>query len=165
MSDEILVRRARRGDVGAVARLVQSATQGEVQIDEVEVMDWLFGKGMMVAGREDSVLGVATWQAENLVSVTDAFYIASGEAQGETGRELLAAIEVEANTLMCEANIVLLRPSAPPEVYAVLQEQGYVPKEHGELHRIWREVLDDLAGEVPCLMVKRLRDRMVMVPL
>lgn len=47
----------------------------------------------------------------------------------------------------------------------LLQEQGYKSQEFKELHRIWREVLVDFVTDDVDLMVKRLRDRMVMVPI
>ena len=47
----------------------------------------------------------------------------------------------------------------------LLQQQRYEQRTREELHRIWQEVLSDLAGHEVELMVKQLRDRMVMVPL
>lgn len=161
----IQVRRAKRGDLAAIAGLVRSSTRGQVKVQEAEVMDWLFGKGMMVASKGGSLVGVATWQAENLLSVTDALYLMPGSTQATAGQGLLDAIESEATTLMCEANVVLLPPWVLAEDRDLLQVLGYEPSGFEALHRIWREVLGELVEEVPELMVKRLRDRMVMVPI
>jgi len=46
-----------------------------------------------------------------------------------------------------------------------LERQGYEPKAFEDLHRIWREVLSDFVSDESGLMVKQLRDRMVMVPI
>jgi N-acetylglutamate synthase-like GNAT family acetyltransferase len=81
------------------------------------------------------------------------------------GEQLLKAIEDEANTLMCEANVLLLPAWTQKATRTFLQRQGYEPGEFADLHRIWREVLGDLIGDEPDLMVKKLRDRMVMVPI
>jgi hypothetical protein len=162
---EIQVRRAKREDLVAIAGLVPSSTRGQVKVHEAEVMDWLFGKGMMVALDGDILVGVVTWQAENLLSVTDALYLMPGSTQATAGQGLLDAIEAEATTLMCEANVVLLPPWVLPEDRGLLQNLGYEPSEFEALHRIWREVLSELVEQVPELMVKRLRDRMVMVPI
>jgi N-acetylglutamate synthase-like GNAT family acetyltransferase len=168
VADEILIRRAKRGDLGEIAALVSEASAGRVQADGAEVMDWLFSKGMWVAVQDGSVVGVATCQTENLVCVTDELHVWPALLQAEAGRPLLAAIEAEVSTLMCEVNIVVLPAGTPAAVRDFLGEQGYEPEDFEALHRIYREVLGDLFGEEelaePVLMVKRLRDRMVMVP-
>jgi N-acetylglutamate synthase-like GNAT family acetyltransferase len=169
VGDEILIRRARRGDLEEVAALVGEATQNQVQVDGAEVMDWLFSKGMWVAVQDEAVVGVATCQTENLVSVTDEFHVSPARLRVEAGGPLLAAIEAEVSTLMCEVNIVVLPASTSKAVRDFLAKQGYESEEFKALHRIHREVLGDLFGTddpvEPVLMVKRLRDRMVMVPI
>ncbi len=162
---EIGVRRARREDVPAIVAVVRKATRSQTGVDEAQVMDWLFGKGMVVAVQDGAVVGVAAWQAENLLSVTDVFYVAPAKLLAQAGAELLAAIEAEANVLMCEANILLLPPGASKTMRTFLQKQGYEPKAFGELHRIWREVLSESVAGEPELMVKRLREKMVMAPI
>jgi N-acetylglutamate synthase-like GNAT family acetyltransferase len=159
------VRRAKLQDLGAITRLVQEASQLEGQVDEATVTEWLFSKGVWVAIRDEALVGVAAWQAENLLAVTDVFRVASVECWLEEGRQLLETIEGEAHTLMCEANVVLLPTLAPEAARTLLQQQGYELKTRDELHRIWREVLSDFAGEELDVMVKQLRDRMVMIPI
>ena len=161
MSEEI--RRAKLQDLDGIARLAQEASPAQGQPDENEVTEWLLSKGVWVAIRADALVGVAAWQAENLLAVTDVLHVAPAEHWDDAGSQLLETIEGEAQTLMCEANVVLLPASAPEAARALLLQQGYESKTHDELHRIWREVLSDFeASEV---MVKKLRDRMVMVPL
>ena len=65
---------------------------------------------------------------------------------------------------MCEANIVLLPGWATSHVRDRVHRQGNEPKRLHDLHRIWQEVLAEFVTSAPELMVKRLRDRMVMVP-
>lgn len=159
------VRRARREDIPAIAALVRKATRSQLDVGETEVLDWLFGKGLLVAVQGEAVVGVAAWQAENLLAVTDVFYVAPARLLANAGAGLLAAVEAEANVLMCEANVLLLSTGTPKTVRTFLQKQGYEPKEFAELHRIWREVLSDFVGPGSGLLVKRLRERMVMVPI
>ena len=157
------IRRAKLQDIAGIIRLIREAAPVEGSPDEAEVTDWLLSKGVLVAHRDDSPVGVAAWQAENLLAVTDVLYVAPAKHWNEVGSRLLETIEGEAQTLMCEANIVLLRASAPEAVHALLRQQGYESKPREELHRIWREVLGDFCAESEA-MVKRLRDRMVMAP-
>ena len=158
------VRRARRGDLSAIANLVQKATRSRIEVDEAKVQEWLFSKGLWVAEQDGDLVGVAAWQAENLVSVTDVFYVSPARLRATAGGQLLETIEAEANVLMCEANVLILPDWTSKAVRTFLRKQGYEPKVYEELHRIWREVLGDIVALDQDLMVKRLRERMVMVP-
>jgi N-acetylglutamate synthase-like GNAT family acetyltransferase len=159
------VRRAHRGDLAQIATLVRKATRSRLRVDEADVMDWLFSKGLWVAMRDEDVVGVAAWQAENLVSITDLFYVSPARLRPQAGMQLLETIEAEANVLMCETNVMVLPEWTSKAVRSFLGQQGYEPKSLDELHRIWREVLGELVSDTDDLMVKRLRERMVMVPI
>ena len=159
------VRRARLQDLDEILLLGREALPSGSRLDEAEVTEWLYNKGVWVAVRDGALVGVAAWQAENLLAVTDVLHIAPPEHWPEAGKQLLATIERAAQTLMCEANVVVLPELASQAARTLLQQQGYEQKCMDELHRIWREVLDDFAGEGLELMIKQLRDRMVMVPL
>lgn len=159
------VRRAHRKDLASIVDLVHTATRSRLQVDEAGVMEWLFSKGLWVALQGKGVVGVVAWQAENLVSITDIFYVSPARLRPQAGMRLLETIEAEANVLMCEANVMVLPDWTSKAVRTFLGQQGYEPKSFDELHRIWREVLGDLVGEGDDLMVKRLRERMVMVPI
>jgi N-acetylglutamate synthase-like GNAT family acetyltransferase len=173
MSGEMRVRRAKRADAPAIATLVKKASRSRVQVGESDVMEWLFSKGLWVAtqgaspaeAEEEAVVGVAAWQAENLLSVTDVFYVSPARLRARAGGRLLETLEAEASVLMCEANVIVLPTEASEAVRTFLQQQGYEPREFETLHRIWREVLGEFVKDEMDLMVKQLRERMVMVPI
>jgi len=159
------VRRARLQDLDEILLLGREASPSGSHLVEAEVTEWLYSKGVWVAVRDGALVGVAAWQAENLLAVTDVLHVAPPEHWSGAGSQLLATIERAAQTLMCEANVVVLPAPASQAARALLQHQGYEKKSMDELHRIWREVLGDFAGDGLEFMVKQLRDRMVMVPL
>ncbi|MCL7454192.1 MAG: hypothetical protein M8467_14205 [Anaerolineae bacterium] len=163
--EPLQVRRAKRQDLAAISTLVQEVTPREAGATEPEVMDWLFGKGLWVADDGLCLRGVAAWQAENLVAVTDIYYVSAPQPFPSAGGLLLEKIEAEAALLMCEVNVLVLPRWTPAGVRAFLHDQGYEAKTLEALHRIWREVLQDFLTGDEDLMVKRLRDRMVMIPL
>ena len=165
MSENLEIRRARRGDLDAITSLVQRASKSRIQVDEAKVTEWLFTKGLWVALHDGELKGVAAWQAENLVSVTDVFHVSPADLLAEVGSRLLETIESEAGTLMCEVNVILVPAWVSWAVQSFLQKQGYETRNFEDLHRIYREVLGDFDIENWTLMVKQLRDRMVMVPL
>jgi N-acetylglutamate synthase-like GNAT family acetyltransferase len=172
MSEEIQIRRAKRDDLAGIASVVQKATQWKIKVDEADVLEWLFSKGLWVAilddasagAAEPTVVGVAACQTENLVSVTDVFQVSPAKLRAKAGSKLLTAVEEEVDTLMCEANVVLLPAWTSKTVRTFFQKQGYEAQALEDLHRIWREVLSDFVTDETDLMVKKLRDRMVMVP-
>jgi N-acetylglutamate synthase-like GNAT family acetyltransferase len=174
MSEGIAVRRAKREDIPGIAALLHEATPNKDPVSEADVMEWLFSKGLWVAtchgalsnSAEATVVGVAAWQAENLLSVTDLFCVSPARLRANAGGMLLEAIEAEANVLMCEANVVLLPKGTPKAILAFFEQQGYEPREFRTLHRIWREVLSEFVfGNDQQLLVKQLRERMIMVPI
>lgn len=164
MSEQFEVRRAKREDLATIASLVDQATGSRHQPDEGEVMGWLLSRGLWVALLDNSLVGVAAWQAENLVSVTDVFYISPDRLWTDAGSRLMETIEGEAKTLMCEVNAVLLPAWIPEKASSFFQQQGYESQAFADLHRYWREVLQDFVTGDSTLLVKRLRDRMVMSP-
>ena len=164
-NEEIEVRRARRQDLAAIAGVVQKSSRARLAADEARAMDWLFSKGLWVATDDSRVVGVAAWQVENLVCITDLFYVAPAGYRKVAGARLLQVIEAEAGVLMCEANAMVLPAWTPKTVRTFLQRQGYEPRPFAELHRIWREVLGEWVHGDEALMVKRLRERMVMAPI
>jgi N-acetylglutamate synthase-like GNAT family acetyltransferase len=162
---EIEVRRANRHDLAAIVRVVAKSSHRHLAATEAQATDWLFGKGLWVANAGGRTVGVVAWQVENLVCVTDLFHVAPARYLKKAGTRLLQTVEAESGILMCEANVVVLPPWTPGKVRAFLQGQGYEVRTLGDLHRIWREVLAEWLQGDEELMVKRLRDRMVMAPI
>jgi hypothetical protein len=93
------------------------------------------------------------------------FHVSPAHPPAWAGRPLLEKTEAEAALLMCEANVMVLPDWTPGSVRAFLRDQGYEAVVWEELHAIWREVLTEFLTGQEDLMVKRLRERMVMVPL
>jgi hypothetical protein len=165
MNEPLEVRRALREDIAPITLLVENATQARIQPDETQVREWLFSRGLWVARQDGMLVGVIAWQAENLVSVTDVFYLSPDGPYTEVGTRLLETVEAEAKTLMCETNVVLLPGGLSEMVLPILRQLGYEARPFAELHSIWREVLSEFSDGESELMVKTLRDRMVMFPL
>jgi hypothetical protein len=165
MSDHLEVRRARPPDLQVIGELVGEATHSRFQPDQATLVDWLLSRGLWLALRGDTLVGVAAWQAENLVSVVDVLYAATDGSQSDAVARLLEKVEDEACTLMCEVSIVVLPTWTPKQVVETLQLQGYEQGNAGELHRIWQEVLAGFSLDQRTLMVKPLRGTIVTTPL
>src|SRR6185503_20787095 len=72
---EISIRRAKRQDLEAMANLIASATKGALDPDLSQMMESLFTRAYIVAMAGEYVVGVAGWQAENLIAGLQDFYV------------------------------------------------------------------------------------------
>jgi hypothetical protein len=165
MTSALDIRRGKHTDLQAIAELVDEATQSRYQPDKATLVDWLLGRGLWLALENGTPVGVAAWQAENLVSVIDVLYISAVGPLADAASQLLTKLEAEARTLMCEVSIIVLPDWTPGEVADLLRRQGYQPCTSGDLHRIWQQVLSEFSTDQRVVLVKPLRGQLVTAPL
>jgi len=158
------VRRARRKDIPAIAAIIQRVKPGGARVTTEEVQSRLFEKGYWVAISRKAG-GVAGWQAENLVTCIEDFYVYPVSYYSQVGGPLLETIENEARQLSCEVAIVFVDEGMPAPVEEFFRTHGYERQTMDELHKIWREVASEIIGEGRFMMVKKLLERRVMRPL
>jgi L-amino acid N-acyltransferase YncA len=158
------VRRAKRKDIPAITNIIQRMKPGGSQITAEEVQTRLFEKGYWVAISHKAG-GVAGWQAENLVTCIEDFYVYPVSYYSPVGGPLLETIEDEARQLSCEVAIAFVDEGTPASVEEFLRTQGYERQTMDELRKIWREVASEIIGEGRFMMVKKLLERPVMRPL
>ena len=161
---EVHVRRAKRKDIPTIAAIIQRVKPGGARITTEEVQTRLFEKGYWVAISRKAG-GVAGWQAENLVTCIDDFYVYPMSYYPQVGGPLLEAIEQEAHQLSCEVAIVFVDEGMPASVEEFFRTRGYERQTMDDLHKIWREVVSELIGEGRFMMVKKLLERPIMRPL
>ncbi|MDY7042321.1 MAG: GNAT family N-acetyltransferase, partial [Chloroflexota bacterium] len=158
------VRRAKRKDVPAITAIIQRVKPGGAHITADEVRVRLLEQGYWVAISRKAG-GVAGWQAENLVTCIEDFYVYPVSYYPQVGGLLLETIEDEARQLSCEVAIVFVDEEMPSAVEEFLSAQGYERRTMDDLRKIWREVASELIGEGRFMMVKQLLDRPIMRPL
>ena len=64
---EITVRRAKPGDADRIATFVNDAWRGQQKVDGMAVIERFGSVGFLLAERDDALIGMLGWQAENLV--------------------------------------------------------------------------------------------------
>jgi len=158
------VRRAKRKDIPAIAAIIQRVRPGGARITTEEVQARLFEKGYWVAISRKAG-GVAGWQAENLVTCIEDFYVYPVSYYSQVGGPLLETIENEARQLSCEVAIVFVDEGMPALGEEFFRAHGYERQTMDELHKIWREVASEIIGEGRFMMVKQLLERPIMRPL
>ena len=69
---EIAIRRAKPSDTAKIVAFVNNAWASERRINDISVIERFGNVGFLVAERDDAIVGLLGWQAENLVvRVTD----------------------------------------------------------------------------------------------
>jgi ribosomal protein S18 acetylase RimI-like enzyme len=160
---EVIVRRAKRRDIPAIT-VIMNGLLGEGTLTEDDVRRKIFEKAYWVAVGEKAG-GLAGWQAENLVTCIDEFYVYPPGYWEEVGGPLLETIEAEAYKLSCEVSIVFVDKYHPQEAVEFVANHGYERQELEDLIKIWREVASEFMAEDRSLMLRKLRERRIMQPL
>jgi GNAT superfamily N-acetyltransferase len=162
-SKEVIVRRAKRRDIPAIT-VIMNGLLGKGTFTADDVMQKIFEKAYWVAVGEKAG-GLAGWQAENLVTCIDEFYVyPPGHWEG-IGGPLLETIEAEAYNLSCEVSIVFVDKYHPQEAVEFFARRGYERQELEDLIKIWREVASEFMTEDRFLMLRKLREKRIMQPL
>jgi N-acetylglutamate synthase-like GNAT family acetyltransferase len=156
-AQRVVVRRAGVPDAGAIAQFVSAASQGNSQVDEVEVIERFGSVGFMLAERVGVLAGMVCWQAENLVvSVTD-LLVWPASVREQVGAALFSEMERAAAELP---------DPAPPALVEFCRGFGYEERLVLDLPRAWREAAYQLeVGDNETLLLKRLREAPVSRPL
>lgn len=167
VDEEIVeIRRAKRNDLSKMAALISNATEGEINLDEGEMMERLFSKGYLVAIKGDDLVGVIGWQTENLIAGVDDFFVRSNALWPNIGAELMQRVEEAVAELSCEAGLVFLHHRTGLVAKKYLESRGYEEKQADELEdRMWREAAYDWAVENTTLMFKQLLERRINMPI
>jgi N-acetylglutamate synthase-like GNAT family acetyltransferase len=158
-----MVRRAKRRDIPAIA-FIMNGLLGEGTLTEDDVRQKIFEKAYWVAVGEKAG-GLAGWQAENLVTCIDEFYVYPPGYWEEIGGPLLETIEAEGYKLSCEVSIIFVDKYHPQEAVEFLASHGYERQELEDLIKIWREVASEFVTEDRFLMLRKLREKRIMQPL
>jgi dephospho-CoA kinase len=162
---DLSLRRAKRGDLGAMAELITTSTGGGLTPDLSEMMESLFSRAYLVAMADSQVIGMIGWQAENLVAGLQDFYILRDDLWPMIGQEILNKVHDEINSLSCEVALVFVLNQAGSKPVEFLESQGYERSESKNLIPDWREAAVEWQPENSVLLYKKLREHRIMVPM
>jgi N-acetylglutamate synthase-like GNAT family acetyltransferase len=162
----ITVRRAKPGDAADIAALLNAAWEGQLEIDNIAVIERFGNVGFLLAERDGTLVGILGWQAENLiVRVTD-FLVKSKSERFEVGGVLLAEMEQTARELQCEVTLLFFPYPATVEMVEFWDTLGYEPQGVAELPRAWQQAAQgDELEDRDTIWLKKLRDRRVLRPM
>lgn len=162
---EISIRRAKRQDLEAMAKLIASATKGAIDPDLSQMMESLFTRAYIVAMAGEYVVGVAGWQTENLIAGLQDFYVLRDDLWSNVGQQMLEMIHDEVNKLSCEVTMAFILSQAGSKPIEFFESQGYEQAQAKDLGYMWKDAAKEWQPEKSILLYKKLRDQRIMVPM
>jgi N-acetylglutamate synthase-like GNAT family acetyltransferase len=160
------VARAKPSDAEAVAAFVSGATRGRVSVPAHSVLERFGAKGLwLVRDATGAIVGLAGWRAENLVARIDDFLVFPLELYATAGASLVESIEAAAQELQCEVSMVFLPLQASPTLTAFFERRGYIRPEMEGLPGAWRETVQEAMERNRYIMMRQLREDLVMRPM
>ena len=164
-TEDLVLRRAKRDDLGGMAELISTATNGTIEIDISDMMESLFSRAYLVATTGGQIVGMVGWQTENLVAGLQDFYMRDQQLWSNTAEKMLKKVEEEVDSLSCEAALVFVMNQAGGKPIEFLESKGYKQAESSTLIPHWREAAADWQPENSVLLYKKLREQRIMVPM
>lgn len=159
----IKVRRVRPDDAGGIGNFLAQATRGRLVVPYEEVIERLGNKAYFVA-ISDQIMGLAGWNAENLVARIDDLVIHPVSMRTTVGRALFEAIEKEAQKLECEVLLLFVSTSASAAAVTFYESLGFHRRLADDVPVPWRQAMEEFKGEKVFVMAKQLRE-LVMNPI
>ena len=153
----LAMRRATREDVPALARFLASIDWRGKPPNEDAARARLMGRAHWLLFRSNRVIGMASWEAINLVACLEEIAVGPESDADDLLCRLAAAVEGEAKILQCEAVIVTFPPGASAQWDKVYEQCGYRLISQVELPEPWRDVVEEIAPASREVTAKRLR--------
>lgn len=152
------------GDAEAIAALI-TRLKGE-PTTRMDIMLAFGQKSFLLVYADKSMIGVAGWQVENLITRFDELYLEAQAPIANAVRELISAIEDASNDLQSEVCFIILKPDASPTLMQAVMSNGYSPVVIRELsYPAWREAAAELMRvKENHSFVKQFRDAATMAP-
>jgi len=161
---QIRIRRARPADAEQIAAFVNRG-RPQKPITPEEVLQRLGIVGFLLAEADGDLVGLLGWQVENLVVRVTDFLVFPARLSLPVGQALLTAMEEAARELMCEAAILIIPTSTPPEVLQFWKVFGYQPRDIASLPRAWREAAREANPLRDQVVLKQLRADRILRPI
>ena len=160
------VSRAKPADAEAIAAFVGEATRGRVSVVPHAVVERFGLKGLwLVRDGSGEIVALAGWRAENLIARVDDFLVHPPNLYTTAGKLLIDKIEKAAYELQCEVCMLFMPVSALPTIVSFCESCGYRRPEPEELPRVWQETVQEATDLGRFILLKQLRQDLVLRPI
>lgn len=165
-SGTFTVSRAKPGDAEAIAEFVAKATRGRVYVVPRSVMERFGAKGLwLVRDGKGKIAGLAGWRAENLIARIDDFLVFPHSLYPSAGKALVDSMEIAARELQCEVSMLFVPVRASATAVSFYASCGYERPEPVKLPRVWQETIDEATTRARYVLLKKLREDLVLRPM
>ncbi len=162
---QVTLRRAKRGDLNAMAELMSLGTADTIKPDISEMMESLFSRAYLLAVVGERIVGMIGWQTENLVAGLQDFYMRRNDLWDSVGVSMLELVHDEINKLSCEVSLVFVLKQAGNSPVQFLETQGYEQFERDRLIQDWRDAAVEWQPENSTLLYRKMREQRIMIPM
>ncbi len=164
-ADQVEVRRAKRPDLQAMAKVIAAGTKGAIRPDMSQMMEALFSRAYLVATYNGHVVGTAGWLTENLIAGLQDFYVLHDDLWPSVGKRMLDRIHEEVASLSCEVAMAFVLDQAGSKPVEFFESQEYQQAEGKDLGYMWKDAAMEWQPEGSVLLYKKLREQRIMVPM
>jgi dephospho-CoA kinase len=164
-AEQVEIRRAKRPDLEAMAKLIAAGTRGAIRPNMNQMMEALFSRAYLVATYNGHVVGTAGWLTENLIAGLQDFYVLHDDLWPSVGRRMLDRIHEEVASLSCEVALAFVLNQAGSRPVEFFESQEYQQAEGKDLGYMWKDAALEWQPEGSVLLYKKLREQRIMVPM
>jgi dephospho-CoA kinase len=161
---EITIMRSGPGEAAAIAAFLNQQTGSD--LTRADVLTNFGEKAYMLTMSGETILALAGWQVENLITRIDEFILAPQAPVSETVTGLIESVEAASHELQSEVSLLFVDRSVTDATVVAIRDKGYEPRKPAELKvPAWREAAEEAAPANSLLFARKLREDRVLRPL
>lgn len=164
-SGEFAVQRGRPRDAAVIAELITRLSKGQRRMKADEVMAEFGDKAYLLLKLKENIVGMVSWQVENLVARTADLYLEDGIDPARALDALIKEVESAAGDLQAEASLLFPPPTLAAQE-AVFKSLGYAPRTPDTLGvQAWQDAATESMPEGSMMFFKQLRQDRILRPI
>ena len=160
---QIAIKRGLPKNAEAIARLLNQISGKSISRNDIMMA---FGeKSYLLAEAGTTLIGLAGFQVENLITRMDEFVIIPQAPTAPVAKAMINAMEEASRDLQSEVSFVFIPRSAPAALLQAFTDQGYEKTEIDALKvPAWREAAAEVEATDKQILMKKLRAERVLTP-
>lgn len=164
IAGKLAIRRATPSQAGEIAEFINRRSNDKLKMSRDDIMAAFGEKAFLLLKLDRKLMGLASWQVENLVVRTIDIYLDAEIPAREALRALTEEIERASRELQCEIALIYLAPELARR-QDVWRSLGYQPRTIQSLGvRAWQEAAAESMPAGTTLYFKQLRRDRVLRP-
>lgn len=165
ISGKLSVQRGKPKDSSAIAELITRLSKGKRKMTPADVMESFGDKAYMILWQDDTLVGVAGWQVENLVTRTTDIFLEENLDVEKAINILINEVEKASSELQSEASLVFVMNDLSGEE-TIWKQLGYDQRTMEALGvQAWQDAAAEVNDTGRVMLFKQLRQDRVLRPI